>query len=60
MVKGSLMVQLTNFQRIERFANPTQLYISYEKSGSIHLVKPDPTAISLAGWLTDKIQAERI
>ena len=46
------MVQWTNLQWINRFVNPTRLYISCEKSGGLYLAEPD----LMAGRLADKIQ----
>ena len=40
------MAQWTNFEQIKRFVNPTQLYITCEKSGDLHLVEPE------VGWQT--------
>ena len=35
------MKQWTNLQRIKRFANPTRLYITCEKSGGLHQEESD-------------------
>ena len=40
------MAQWMNFQRIEKFENPTRLYVTREKSGGLYLVEPGLTA----GW----------
>ena len=42
------MVQWINLQRINRFANLTQLHISCEKSGGLHLAELGLTAGSPA------------
>ena len=34
------MAQWANLQQIKRFVNPTQLYITCEKSGGLHLEEP--------------------
>ena len=34
------MAQWTNLQWTKKFANPTRLYISCEKSGGLHLAEP--------------------
>ena len=47
------MAQWMNFQRIEKFVNGTQLYITCEKSGGLHLAEPG----LMAGWLADEIWA---
>ena len=44
------MVQWTNLQRIEKFVNQTQLYITWEKSGRLHLMEPGLAA----GWLVGR------
>ena len=41
------MAQWMNLQRIEKFVNGTQLYITGEKSGGLHLAEPG----LMAGWL---------
>ena len=43
------MTQWMNLQRINRFVNPTPLYIFYEKSGSLHLAEPGLPAGKLSG-----------
>ena len=48
------MVQWTNLQRISRFVNPKQLYITCETSGGLHLAEPG----IMAGRLGDKIQVK--
>ena len=48
------MAQWTNLQWIERFVNPTRLYITCEKSGGPHL--PD-WVLQKAGRPADKIWA---
>jgi len=50
------MAQWTNIQRMSKFVNPTQSYISCENFGILHLVETDLAAGRLAGWLADKIQ----
>ena len=45
------MAQWTNLQRIEKFVNRMQLYITCEKSRGLHLVEPGFTA----GRLADEI-----
>ena len=50
MVKGNYEVQWMNLQRIKKFINLMQLYITCEKSGGLRLVEPDLTA----GWLANK------
>ena len=45
------MVQWMNLKRIIILVNPTQLYITCEKSGGLHLVEPSLTA----GRQADKI-----
>ena len=56
------MVQWMNLQRINRFVNPTLLYISFEKSGGLHIAELGLTAGRLAGWQAgspaDKIWVE--
>ena len=51
------MAQWTNLQRIEKFVNQACLYITCEKSGGLHLVKPGlmagRLAVRQAGWLTN-------
>ena len=47
------MAQWTNLQRIEKFENPTRLYINCEKSGGLYLAELSLTA----GWLADEIWA---
>ena len=42
------MAQGTNLQQIEKFVNRTQLYITFEKSGGLHLAEPS----LMAGWPT--------
>ena len=37
-----------DLQRIEKFLNRTRLYVTFEKSGGLHLVEPS----LMAGWLT--------
>ena len=41
------MAQWTNLQRIEKFKNPTSVYINCEKSGGLYLVEPGLTAGSM-------------
>ena len=41
------MAQLTNLQRIEKFENPTQLYINCEKSGGLYLAELGLTVSSM-------------
>ena len=45
------MAQWTNLQRIEKFVNPTRLYITCGKSGGLHLAEPGVMAGRLAGQL---------
>ena len=40
------MAQWMNLQQIEKFVNGTQLYITSEKSGGLHLAEPG----LMAGW----------
>ena len=47
------MAQMTNLQWTEIFVNATQMYITCEKSGGLHLAEPGLTAGSQA----DKICA---
>ena len=47
------MAQWMNLQRMEKFVNGMQLYITCEKSGCLHLAEPGLTA----GWLADKFWA---
>ena len=47
------MVQWMNLQLIKKFVNPTRLYITFKKSGGLHLGE---TGL-MAGWLADKIWA---
>ena len=49
------MAQWMNLQRIKRFMNPTRLYITCEKFGSLHPAEPSLTAGRQAGWLAGKI-----
>ena len=44
------MAQWTNLQRIEKFKNRTQLYITCGKSGGLYLAEPGLTA----GWLAGR------
>ena len=44
------MAQWTNLQQIEKFINQTQLYITCEKFGGLHLVELGLTAGRQAGW----------
>ena len=44
------MAQWMDIQRIEKFINRTQLYVTCEKSGGLYLVEPS----LMAGWLADK------
>ena len=50
------MAQWKNLHWIEKFENPTRLYINCEISGGLYLVEPGLKAgwlaIWLAGWLT--------
>ena len=34
------MAQWAKFQRIKKLVNPTRLYITYGKSGGLHLAEP--------------------
>ena len=43
------MAQWMNLQRIKKFVNGAQLYITCEKSGGLHLEEPGFTAGRLAG-----------
>ena len=43
------MAQWPKFQRIKKFINPTRLYITYGKSGGLHLAEPGLTAGRQAG-----------
>ena len=52
------MVHWTNLQWIEIFVNPAQLYITSERSGGLHLVKPGLTAGSLAGRQSGSLAEE--
>ena len=47
------MAQWMNLQRMEKFVNGTQLYITCEKSGSLDLAESGLTA----GWQADEIWA---
>ena len=38
------MAQWTNLQEIKKFVNPMKLYITYGKSGGLHLAEPGLTA----------------
>ena len=52
------MTQWMNLQWFEKFVNGTQLYITCEKSGGLHLAEPGLTAgCRLAGWLANEIWA---
>ena len=51
------MAQWTNLPRIEIFVNSARLYITSERSGSLHLVEPGLTAGRQAGSLADEIWA---
>ena len=54
-------MQWTNLQRIKRFINQTQFYITCEKSGGLHLAElglmAGRLAFQQAGSLVDKIWA---
>ena len=43
------MAHWTNFQWIKIFVNSARLYITWERSGGLHLVEPGFTAGSPAG-----------
>ena len=45
------MAQWMNLQRIEKFINGMQLYITCKKSGGLHLAEPGLTAGRQASWL---------
>ena len=45
------MAQWTNLQQVEKFVNWMRLYMTCEKSGSLHLVEPGVMAGWQAGWL---------
>ena len=49
------MAQWTNLQQIEKFVNPTQLYITYGKSGWLHLAEPGLMAVRQSGSMLDEI-----
>ena len=42
------MVQWANLQQVEKFVNWSRLYMTCEKSGSLHLVEPGVMASRLA------------
>ena len=44
------MAQWAKFQQIKKFVNPTQLYITYGKSGDLHLVELGLMAGRQAVW----------
>ena len=48
------MTQWTNLQQIE-FVNQTQLCITWEKSGGLHLAGPG----LMAGWLAGRLSGRR-
>ena len=49
------MAELSNSQQIKRFVNPTQPYITCEKSVGLHLAEPGVTAGRLVCSPGDKI-----
>ena len=55
------MAQWAKFLQIKKFVNPTRLYITYGKSGGLHLAEPGLTAGRQAGRqagsMSDKIWA---
>ena len=51
------MAQWMNLQQVEKFVNWMRLYMTCEKSGSLHLVEPGVMAGRLASRLVDEIWA---
>ena len=51
------MAQWMNLQQVEKFVNWMRLYMTCEKSGSLHQVEPGVMAGRLASRLVDKIWA---